>query len=201
MATLDQFLRTGELGPVRPGSSPKEVVAVLGPPQDSSVGWNPLVLKYGGLQLSFHQPRDGAERRLVLIGLYFAPAQGPLPAAVRPTDFAVAADTTEADVRAFLARVGLPAEAVAVDEDTTHLVLPTGARIAFDGGALHSIQFAPRATAVGRKQIAVSVPADTWDRLRELARAANQSVPELCAGWIAQRAGANEHANGVGHVG
>ncbi|MBX9626222.1 MAG: hypothetical protein K2X82_20655 [Gemmataceae bacterium] len=201
MATLERFLRTGELGPLRPGLGQDEVVAALGPPDDESVGRNPLVLKYGGLQLSLHQPNGGAGRRLVLIGLYIGTGQGPIPETVRPTDFAGTAETTEADVRAFLARFGLPAEAVAVDEDTSHLVLPTGVRIVFDGGTLHSIQYAPRAAAAARKQIAVSVPADTWDRLRELARAANQSVPELCAGWIAQRAGVNEHANGVGHAG
>ena len=37
MATLEQFLRTGELGPVRPGMSEAEAIALLGSPQDESV--------------------------------------------------------------------------------------------------------------------------------------------------------------------
>src|SRR5262245_56246548 len=107
MATLDQFLRTGELGPVRPGISLAEVVARLGPPQDESVAANPRTLKYGALQLTFRKRPDAADGSLVQIGLYYRQPAEPVPEPAQPEDFTARPGVTVAEVREFLARVGL----------------------------------------------------------------------------------------------
>src|ERR1022692_3407433 len=107
MATLEQFLRTGDLGSLHPGMTPAKAIALLGPPPDASVQREPKILKYGGLQLTFARPVRGAEQQLVLTGLYFRPPLEPIPESVSPADFNGTSETTLADVRAILDRVGM----------------------------------------------------------------------------------------------
>ena len=107
---------------------------------------------------------------------------------MQPTDFKGTPETTLAQVREFLNRVGLK-EVMAVEEDeSNYLLLPSGARITFDGQKLWSINIATPAPAPTRKQIAVSLSAATWNKLRIRAQQSHQSVAELCAEWITQRA-------------
>src|SRR5271155_2694025 len=114
MATLEQFLLTGELGPIHPGMTQSEITALLGRPQDESAVGHPKTLKYGGLQLSFHRHPNAPDHGLAHIGLYFRPPAEPLPEPTRPTDFNGTEETTLAEVRDFLGRVGLK-EAAAVE--------------------------------------------------------------------------------------
>src|SRR5438128_1529706 len=76
MATLEQFLRTGDLGPIHPGMTRAEVIACLGLPQDESVVCEPKILKYGALQLTFARREPGTEQCLILIAKYFGPHAG-----------------------------------------------------------------------------------------------------------------------------
>jgi hypothetical protein len=203
MATLEQFLQTGDLGPIHLGMSQAEVSAVLGPPQDESVSRHPQILKYGGLQLTFHANPGTADRMLGHIGLYYSPRAEPIPEPALPTDFTGTPETTIAEVREFLARVGLKELAVVEEEITGNLILPSGARIAFDDQMLQSIHFAIRTSAPAKKQISVSIGNDTWKQLKTLARQSKRSVSELCAEWITQRADELQHdnADGVGNRG
>ncbi|HEV3256903.1 MAG TPA: hypothetical protein VG013_08500 [Gemmataceae bacterium] len=203
MATLKQFLQTGELGPIHPGMSETEVIALLGPPQDESVARHPQILKYGGLQLTFLRHSEAAARRLAHVGLYFRPRAEPIPEPTLLADFTPTADTTIAEVREFLGRAGLKESAVVEGEDTNYLILPSGARITFDGQKLQSVHFATRTPNPAKKQISVSISKDTWNQLRTLARQSNRSVSELCAEWITQRANELQHDNarGVGNRG
>jgi hypothetical protein len=193
MATLEQFLQTGELGPLHPGMGQAEVITLLGPPEDESVAKHPQILKYGGLQLTFLKPPGAAERGLAHIGLYFRPRAEPIPEPALPTDSTGTPETTLAEVREFLARAGLKESAVVECDETNYLILPSGARITFDGQKLCTIHFVTRTPTPARKQISVSVPEDTWNQLRTLARQLKRSVSELCGEWIAQRA--NEFAH------
>jgi hypothetical protein len=195
MATLEQFLRTGDLGPVHAGMSQAEVVALLGRPQDESVAQNPLILKYGGLQLTFLRCPGVASRCLAHIGLYFAPRAEPIPEPTRPADFTGSPETTIAEVREFLGRVGLTISAAVEGEDASYLVLPSGARLTFDGPNLESIHFVTRTRVPAKKQVSVSISEDTWNQLRTLARQSNWSVSKLCAEWITQRANGLAVAN------
>jgi hypothetical protein len=189
MATLEQFLQTGELGPIHPGMTQAEVMAWLGPPQDNSVTRLPKILKYGGMQLTFARSQASIHPALSLIALYFGPQAEPIPEPVRPTDFTGRGETTIAEFGEFLRQVDQKASASVEGEDTSYLVMPSGARITFDGPALHSIMFALRSQAPPKKQISISIPEDAWQELNTLARQSNRSVAELCAQWITQRAG------------
>jgi hypothetical protein len=127
MATLEQFLRDGILGPIRPGMSEAEVLARLGPPPDVSITKHPQILKYGGLQLTFFRQEDKQDRVLAHVGLYFGQDGEPLPEPTRPTDFQATSDTMMHDIREFLSRKGLEVSATTDDEATRCQVFASGA--------------------------------------------------------------------------
>jgi hypothetical protein len=88
-------------------------------------------------------------------------------------------------------------------DETNYLMLPSGARIVFEGEKLRSIHFASRRRGAGKKQLSLSIPKDLWYQLNLMARQSRQSVSDLCAEWIAQRASELQHgeAKEVGRVG
>lgn len=188
MATLEQFLRTGELGPVRTGMTMSEAVACLGAPQDQSVGGRATILKYGALQLTFAYPRTGGEARLALIAIYFRQPIEPIPAPMHLTDFDAAAETTIAGFRSFLDRAGIKEHSSVDGHETSYLIMPSGARVTFDDKRLDCITLAARVPAAPTKQISVAISEEAWKQLNALARQSNRSVSDLCAQWITQRA-------------
>jgi len=187
MATLSEFLKSGKLGDLRHGMLRDEVVAILGQPHDTSVAQNPLILKYGGLQLTYFKKAGAENRELSPIGLYYGPSWEPIPTAVLPSDFVGNPHTTIAGVRAFLTAAGIDTHSAACGECGSHLILSSGARITFDDGTLHSISF-PRKTPNAKKQVSVSVPTETWNKAKSLANETGQTVPSLFADWIAEKA-------------
>ena len=198
MATLEQFLRTGELGPIHPGMRESEVIALLGPPPDETPARQHRILKYGGVQLTFVRRAGDEVRRLDHLGIYLWPHQEPLPDTVRPTDLPLTADTTIADIRGFASQHGLCESATMERDGTHHLFFPSGARITFDGNKLHSLIFVSRAAAP-KKQVAVSLSQETWNQVNLLAHESNRSVAQLCADWITQRANEMQpHSASVG---
>ncbi len=196
MATLEQFLRMGELDSLHLGMSEADVVALLGPAEDRSVSRQPRILKYGGLQLTFVKRPDGTGLYLSLIGLYFHPEVKPIPEVVRPTDFSGNPETTIADLREFLGRVGLT-EAAFVEGEDDYLIMPSGARLSFDGKKLRSVILTGRKPTEVKKQIAVTVAEDTWKRLKVLAGDSDKSVAELCAEWVTERANEMKTSGGT----
>jgi hypothetical protein len=188
MATLRQLLKNGELGPIHAGMTQPEVIALLGPPMDESVSRHPQGFKYGGLQLTFLSRSRNTDRVLAHIGLYFRPCPEPIPASTQLEDFNATPETTMAEVQQFLKKLGLSEYAVVEGEDANYLIMPSSARITFEGQKLHSIHYAAPRSGSARKQISVSVSTDTWDQLKALARQSNRKVAELCAEWIAERA-------------
>jgi hypothetical protein len=185
MATLKQFLQTGELGPLRCGMSEVEVKEILGPPPDTSVAKQALILKYGALQLTFVNRPQSELRRLGHIGIYyFAPSAERLPEPVRPEDFTGSCQTSIADFRDYLARIGLTESAVVEGEVSSYLIMPSGVRITFDEHNLYSINFASPRAEQSRKQIAVPVSKEDFERLGVLARKSKKSISVLIAEGI-----------------
>jgi hypothetical protein len=195
MPTLEQFLQTGELGPLHPGMREAEVIALLGPAPDESVARHPSILKYGGLQIILLRNSKLGDCRLSRIALYFRPPLEPIPAPALPSDFKPTSDTTLDDIRDFLARVGLKESAIVENDDSASLIMPSGARIAFEENKLHSMSFAAPASGPPKKQISVSITAETLNKLKTLAKQSNKSVSELCAEWISQRAHELQHVH------
>jgi hypothetical protein len=190
MATLEQFLRTGDLGPLHVRMSEAEIITLLGSPLDESVSRNPHILKYDGLQLAFLKGPGAADHKLTNIGLYFGPHAKTLPEPTRPTDFKCSDETTMAEVRAFLAQANFRDFLIDDDEETSYVVMASGARITFEDQKLKSINFAAPTAKPAKHQLAVSVSKETLNQLRTVAKESNRSVSELCAEWIADRANA-----------
>lgn len=186
MASLEQMLRLGEVGPIHLGMTQSEVVAQLGKAPDESVQRWPKILKYGGLQVTFAKPTSG-EQRLVLIGLYFHTPNESIPDQVELTDWAVNSETTLAEMRSFLDKSGLAAHHEKLEDDD-RLELASGAQINFCNQKLWSILIATRIQQASKKQVSVSIPLEAWRQLNAIARQTNRSVAELCGQWIAQHA-------------
>jgi hypothetical protein len=187
MATLERFLRTGELDFLHLGLKEQEVVARLGPPQDVSdfKRSRPRILKYSGLQLTFHGDANETDRTLILIGLHFADPRDQIPESVRPTDFDATGAATIDDFRAYLARTSLTATE---DAELERFLMPSGVQATFRSGKLWSVLSTIRSAAKPKKQIAVSVSDDIWQKLNDLGKRSNRSVAELCSTVITEHA-------------
>jgi hypothetical protein len=135
-----------------------DVIVALGPPQDESIAREPKTFKYGGLQITLTRRQPSADPAVTLIALYFGPHVEPIPEPARPKDFTATAETTIAGFRELLSRVGLKESACVEGEETGYLIMPSGARVTFDGPQLNSIMFTVRAPAPHKKQISVSIP-------------------------------------------
>jgi hypothetical protein len=143
MATLEHFLKTGQLGPICLGMRPNEVTSFLGDPDDESRKKKPLILKYGGLQLAFLRHHGDKMYQLMQIALYFQPKKEPLPDPVKMTDWVLEEAPTERDFRSFLDKIAyLPVHRV--DGAVRHFTLLSGLRAFFSDGMLHSLQLSQR---------------------------------------------------------
>ncbi len=197
MATLEQFLRTGELGLIHVGMSESEVTGALGQPDRWTDGRDPIK-GYGALQLEFRHHSGATEGELKGVGLIFNPELETIieqtPKCVLPmSDFkGLSPRTTFDDFHEFLDRVGLwqCVDRYKRDGEMQELIIPPpGARITFDGNKLWSIHFHdPTPSAPPKKQISFSVSEDTFSQLKRLARQSKKSVAALCADWVTQRA-------------
>ena len=199
MIALEQFLKHGELGPIRVGMGADELMDVLGPPDGRSTGKNPRILKYGGLQLAVASSREHSAHRVISIGLYFQPVEEELPEAIRPMDWQPSGSTSEREFREYLDRIGYPPHSSVSGESNRYLVLPSGARITFTESRLHAIQFLLKDS--GQRQVSMTIPDETFRAIRDLARSENRTLTELCAEWITEKAAALQLQGGVQHAG
>jgi hypothetical protein len=194
MATIEQFLRTGELGPIRFGMTEDEIASKLGSPSfwNNSPDW--LIKSFGALHLTFGRFGIDSKHRLAQIDLYFEPFRGGIPEQIRLTGWLPTDAVTEDEFTEYVKSIGLPVKTRFPGESGVNLFLPSGARATFSEGRLHSLHFpAPRTPF---KQISFTVPADTFDTLRERAEKSNRSVSALCADWVTEKA-----SSFVGRVG
>lgn len=183
MPTLEEFLKTGTLGPIRSGMTYAEVVAALGPPQAESVKRKPRVLKYGPLQLALTRGADEVER-VSLTSLYTRESVDQLPPPARLSD---AIPHGEGEFRSFLSGV-VPSVTQA---DDGAIRLPSGVRVVFADGAVHSLHVAPLKPKT--KQLNVSLPTETLAALQALAKAnKKESVAELASALLQSQADATK---------
>jgi hypothetical protein len=188
MASLEEFLKSGKLGALHVWMTREDAVAVLGAAPDESVQKEPKILKYGGLQVTFARLSKTPEQRLVLTGLYFHAPSEKLPDAVLPTDLVVSSETTVAEMRSYLGRLGLEETTSTGGADDRRIELASGASMNFRNDRLWSIQYALRTPESARKQISITVPEETWAQVSQLARQSKRSVSDMCAEWLTERA-------------
>lgn len=183
MATLEQFLRNGELGPFRVGMDAAELMEVLGPPHGTSGTKNVRILLYGAMQVTLTRGAD-REDRVASAGMYFQPSEQELPESVRPEDWLPGANTTEAAFRVFLEKIALEPISTIAEGDSRTLVLDSGSRVTFTSDRLHAIQYMLRGN---RRTVAVTLPEEAFLRLRELARGENRTLSDMCAEMLVER--------------
>lgn len=144
MATLEEFLRTGHLGPVVLGMTPTDVMTTVGDPQGTSRKSNPLQLKYGSAQLSFWKAPKDKSLHLREIAITYQPDFEPLPATLTFLDWNPPQPPTEQLFKSFIYYIGyLPVHSVDG---------PNGTEISFLSGVtalcadkmLHSIRLHQR---------------------------------------------------------
>lgn len=186
MATLAEFFRTGTLGPVSFGLTPEDVRGMLGLPTDQSVQTNPLILKYGGAQLTFLATKADPERRLAQTGLYFWPNAEPIPDRIRPTDWMPTGASTEADIRTYLTHAGIAVHSQVEGEDNSHLILETGASVTFANGYLAGLH--ARAKSRPASRVPVPVGEKALAALTVQAKRTNRAVADVAASWLAEKA-------------
>jgi hypothetical protein len=138
MATLAEFLKTGSLGPLVLGMDPVEVVGNLGNPEEESQKKNPLILKYGSLQLVFWS--HGAKPQLRDISLNFLPEFKRLPNQVALSDFKPKGSATEKYFRTFVSKIKYPPVHIGKDTNGQQLVFLSGVVADFMNGLLNSIR-------------------------------------------------------------
>lgn len=139
MATLEEFMRTGQLGAVILGASPSDVMTALGDPDDISKKTNPLILKYRCVQLTFWKAPKERTPQLREIVLAFQPFEPP-PEFLEITDWNPQEPPSERDFRAFIERVDYPPAHVVEGQSEKAFLFPSGVSALVSEGKLHSIR-------------------------------------------------------------
>ena len=146
MATLEEFLRTGHLGPVVLGMTTSDVTLALGDPQTISAKSNPLQLIYGSLKLSLWKSPSDEIHHLREIAIVYDERPSPLPKTVAFTDWRPRGRPTGRQFRLFLKSIhDLPAYTLE-GPDAKQLIFPSGVRALFSGETLQSIRLFQRST-------------------------------------------------------
>lgn len=178
--TLEQFVKFGELGPLVLGMRPDEVHVVLGEPTERSRKTNPLVLKYGPLELTFWSVKPRAPH-LVRISLEVDKNPHALPQQVRPDDWAVTPARSVDDFLTFLNRVGATPLDVLRGVDESVVLMPSGTKVSFVHDHLSRIGISRQDTDELRLPPLADQREPTLDQIHEMLaearKCANVGVP------------------------
>jgi hypothetical protein len=191
MATIDEFLKSGQLGGLASGLSMEEVRGVLGDPEDVSVKANPAIWKYGALQLSFSRGPQEPEPSVSGIFLYFNNTKNAIPSSLCLTGWLPTIETSVGEFRDHLADAGLETPSGVLSAPVDRLVLPSGVGVTFDDGRLHSISYLARREPQV-KQLTVSIPLKDLEIIRKEAESRRISMSALCSEWIREHISSRE---------
>jgi hypothetical protein len=186
MGTLDEFLSSGELGGIGPETSPAQVKELLGEPEDISVSRKPTIWKYGGLQLGFHKEPEQVTPSLSWLAVYFQNPGETLPSRLNLTGWWPNGETTWRQVHEHLERASLPNKENASLKPEESMEFPSGVRVVFREGKVHSIQYAVREQSE-EKQLSVRVPAEIWQKIKREATDQRVSPSKLGSAWITEK--------------
>jgi hypothetical protein len=143
MATLEEFLRTGHLGPLVLGISSNDAISAVGEPDDISRKSNPLLLRYGCVHLVFWKPKD-AKHELREITVDFHLAAGPLPSSLEFADWDSTVPPTERRFRDFVRMIDyVPVQSIE-RATSRELVFASGITARFEDEMLVSIRLIER---------------------------------------------------------
>jgi hypothetical protein len=187
MASLDEFLKTGRLGPLDLGTTKETVRRILGEPDDISVKKNPEIWKYGALQLVFYQSPHADEPGLSAINLYFHDPASSIPDRLGLTGWQ---PTSEAGIEAFRDYItGYDPEVYNQAPSLQDIIvsLDSRLRVTFNEGRLYGIHSPSKKEPEG-KQFTIFVPKDVLEVMRQEASEHGISMSALCTRWIREKA-------------
>ncbi len=193
MATLEEFMRTGQLGAVILGASPSDVMTALGDPDDISKKTNPLILKYRCVQLTFWKAPKERTPQLREIVLAFQPFEPP-PEFLEITDWNPQEPPSERDFRAFIERVDYPPAHVVEGQSEKAFLFPSGVSALVSEGKLHSIRLQEKENKATPPAPVTDEREATMDQIHgmlieaEYVVAAGAARSALLIGWAALEA-------------
>jgi hypothetical protein len=146
MATsFAKFLRTGQFGPLTLGIDPSAVEFQLGPPDARSRKHNPLLMKYGPLELTFWSPRSSQAPQLVQFLLSVVHGLRDLPGALRFDDFLMPDAVSDInDFSRFVEQIGVWPEEILRGDRESSIVLPSGVKASFIDNQLSALVLSKR---------------------------------------------------------
>jgi hypothetical protein len=207
MATLEEFLRTGHLGPLIMGISPMDVMTALGEADSVSRKSNPLLLEYGGVHLAFLRNTNARKHELREIVLDFENFSEPLPPLLELTDWKLSDPPTERRFRDFMHTIGyLP---IHDGEGATwrELVFPSGVTARFKDEMLISTRLVERENKSSIPAISTDEREPTEEQIAEMfkeadfASQAGAKRAALLIAWAGLEATLRRLANHTGRKG
>ena len=126
-ADFATFLRTGQLGPLALGMTPSAVELQLGFPDARSRKHNPLILKYGPLELTFWSPRSQPPQ-LAQVLMSVLQGLGELPPALQFDDLMPAAVKSFNDFSRFVEQIGVWPDEILKGDRESSMLLPSGVK-------------------------------------------------------------------------
>jgi hypothetical protein len=209
MATLDEFMRTGHLASVTLGMSPNDVMAALGEPEDISKKSNPLILRYGCVQLTFWKTPSQHIPQLRDITITYQTNYGPPPESLTFTDWSPTEPPTENEFKYFVAQTGYTAVYKVDGAIGKQFIFPSGVVAVISDGMLHSIRFFQKQEQATPPAPVTDEREPTPEQIRGMLEEAEQALQvganraALLVGWagleatlrrVAQHAGRQEEA-------
>jgi hypothetical protein len=144
MASLEEFLTTGHLGPLNVGISPNDVMAILGEPDGISRKSNPLLFKYGMVELLFLRIKKEYKHELREMVLDYQGGSEPPPACLKFTDWDSVEPPTERRFRDFLHRIAYPPRHRGEGASWSEWIFPSGVTARFKDEMLQSLRLSER---------------------------------------------------------
>lgn len=187
MASIDEFLKTGRLGPLDLGITKEAVRRILGEPDDVSVKKNPEIWKYGALQLVFYQSPHADEPGLSTINLFFHGPAMSIPVRLGLTGWQ---PTSETGIEAFRDYItGYDPEVYNQVPSIQDIIvsLDSGVRVTLNEGRLYGIH-SPSKNGPEGKQFTIFVPKHVLEVIRQEALEHGVSMSALCTRWIQEKA-------------
>ena len=178
MAILEEFLRTGHLGPLNLGISSNDAMSILGEPDDISRKANPLLLRYGRVQLTFWKPRD-AKPELREMTVDFQHASEPLPPCLEFTDWNSSDPPDEGRFRDFLHQIDYLPLQESQGVTGTELVFASGVIARFKDQMLESLRLTEREN---KKSTAVFLTDEREPTLEQISAMFNEADVAAQAG-------------------
>lgn len=164
-ASFAKFLKTGQLGPLTLGMNPSSVEVQLGTPEQSSRKLNPLILKYGPLELAFWSPKSEPPK-LAQISLMLSQELNRLPQALHFEDWTPNAQTDIGEFKDFVERVHARTDDLLRGEVESEMLFRSGVRALFVSGYLFALYLSKRETDNNRSPMLDSEHEPSVEQIR-----------------------------------